>query len=68
MGEKNKTIIHCCIDKDIYDMLIKHCEETGQTKTTAIKRAISEYCRLDKISNITRSGKIIKFADKENNK
>lgn len=40
----NKMIIHCCIEKDVYEMLIKHCDATGQTKTTAIKRAIREYC------------------------
>lgn len=44
MGD-SKTIIHCCVEKDIYDMLIRHCEATGQTKTTAIKRAIKEYCK-----------------------
>lgn len=40
----SKEIIHCCIGKDAYEMLMRHCEETGQTKTTAIKRAIREYC------------------------
>lgn len=45
MAEKSKTIIHCCIEKDIYDMLIRHCNETGQTKTTAVKRAIKAYCK-----------------------
>lgn len=41
----SKTIIHCCIEKEIYDMLMKHCNETGQTKTTAVKRAIKAYCK-----------------------
>lgn len=40
-----KTIIHCCVEKDVYDMLMRHCEETGQTKTMAIKRAIRAYCQ-----------------------
>lgn len=40
----DKTIIHCCVEKETYDMLIRHCEATGQTKTTAIKRAIKAYC------------------------
>ena len=40
----DKAIIHCCIDRRIYEMLTRHCEETGQTKTTAIKRAIKAYC------------------------
>lgn len=45
MAENNKTIIHCCVEKEIYDMLIEHCNITGQTKTTAIKRAINNYCK-----------------------
>lgn len=43
MGDA-KTIIHCCVDRGTYEMLMKHCEATGQTKTTAIKRAIKAYC------------------------
>jgi len=45
MADNSKTIIHCCVEKDVYDLLIKHCEATGQTKTTAIKRAIRAYCK-----------------------
>ena len=45
MADTSKTIIHCCVEKDIYDMLITHCNATGQTKTTAIKRAIKAYCQ-----------------------
>lgn len=45
MANSKKTIIHCCIEKDIYEMLMKHCNETGQTKTTAVKRAIKAYCQ-----------------------
>ena len=40
-----KSIIHCCVERDVYDMLSRHCEKTGQTKTTAVKRAIRAYCR-----------------------
>lgn len=39
-----KAIIHCCVERDVYEMLVRHCEDTGQTKTTAIKRAIRAYC------------------------
>lgn len=42
---KSKTIIHCCIEKEVYDLLIQHCNQTGQTKTTAVKRAIKAYCQ-----------------------
>lgn len=45
MADNSKTIIHCCVEKDVYDLLIKHCDATGQTKTTAIKRAIKAYCK-----------------------
>lgn len=39
-----KAIIHCCVDRDVYEMLERHCEQTGQTKTTAVKRALMAYC------------------------
>lgn len=39
-----KSIIHCCVDREVYEMLEKHCEKTGQTKTTAVKRALAAYC------------------------
>lgn len=39
-----KAIIHCCVDRDVYEMLERHCEKTGQTKTTAVKRALLSYC------------------------
>lgn len=41
---EEKAIIHCCVERDVYEMLSRHCERTGQTKTTAIKRAIRAYC------------------------
>lgn len=45
MAEKNKkAIIHCCIDRESYELLMEHCARTGQTKTTAVKRAIAAYC------------------------
>lgn len=39
-----KAIIHCCVERDVYELLSAHCERTGQTKTTAVKRAIKAYC------------------------
>ena len=55
---KEKTIIHCCIEKDVYDLLINHCNQTGQTKTTAVKRAIKTYCQptVDKETKSMESG------------
>ena len=45
MAKDNKAIIHCCVEKEVYDKLMAHCNATGQTKTTAVKRAINEYCK-----------------------
>lgn len=42
---RNKEIIHCCVEREVYDMLTAHCDRTGQTKTTAVKRAIKAYCQ-----------------------
>ena len=39
-----KSIIHCCVEREVYELLTAHCERTGQTKTTAVKRAIRAYC------------------------
>ena len=44
MADNRKAIIHCCIEKSVYDMLTEHCARTGQTKTMAIRRAILAYC------------------------
>ena len=59
MGKQSRTIIHCCIEKDVYDLLINHCNQTGQTKTTAVKRAIKAYCQpvVDKELKVTEGNK-----------
>lgn len=44
MPDTRKGIIHCCIDRETYQMLLDHCAKTGQTKTMAIKRALQAYC------------------------
>lgn len=44
MAAEKKAIIHCCVEREVYDMLMDHCEKTGQTKTMAIRRAIQHYC------------------------
>ena len=43
-GGKRKCIIHCCVGRDTYELLKAHCARTGQTKTTAVRRAIAAYC------------------------
>ncbi len=44
---KNGRTISCYIRNDIYEVLIRHCEITGQTKTIAIERAIEKMARED---------------------
>lgn len=46
MASKNgkKAIIHCCVERDVHELLMEHCARTGQTKTMAIRRAIQSYC------------------------
>ena len=39
---KNGHNVSCYIRHDIYDALLEHCQETGQTKTVAIERAIMQ--------------------------
>lgn len=41
--KKNGTYLNVCIDSDIYDKLEQVCESAGQTKTTAVERALSAY-------------------------
>lgn len=55
----SKTIIHCCIDKGTHDILIAHCERTGQTKTTAVKRAILAYCKANGIADEEQARRIL---------
>ena len=37
---KNGRYINVNIDMDVFDILEKHCIESGQTKTMAIERAL----------------------------
>lgn len=45
---KNGHNVSCYIRHDIYDALLEHCQETGQTKTVAIERAIAQMVKKDK--------------------
>lgn len=38
---------------DVNEMLLKHCEITGQSKTVAVERAIRAYCNDGDESNDT---------------
>lgn len=41
--KKNGTYINVCIETPIYERLVKLCEEVGQSKTTAVERALLAY-------------------------
>lgn len=57
MAENKKAIIHCCIEREVHDLLMEHCRRTGQTKTTAIKRAIASYCEANGVKVPAPAGK-----------
>lgn len=40
--KKESVALNIRLDKDVNDTLVKYCEETGQTKTTAIERMLNE--------------------------
>lgn len=42
--KKQGTFVSAFIKKDAYEMLLEHCEVTGQSKTKALERAIESYC------------------------
>lgn len=51
---KKGRYVNVNIDMDVYDLLEKHCIESGQTKTVAIERAIRA-CYGDKTNDINKS-------------
>ncbi len=64
-SKKNGTYLNVCIETSIYERLEKLCEDAGQTKTTAVERALLLYLddyddkqkklkELDSASNKTR--------------
>ena len=41
--KKNGTYLNVCIDTPIYERLEYFCDDAGQTKTTAVERALKQY-------------------------
>ena len=41
--KKNGTYINVCIETSIYERLVELCEDAGQSKTTAVERALVAY-------------------------
>lgn len=44
-AKKNGTYLNVCIESSIYEKLVKVCEAAGQTKTTAVERALVAYLK-----------------------
>ncbi len=43
--KKNGTYLNVCIETSIYNKLVEVCAAAGQTKTTAVERALSAYLK-----------------------
>ena len=41
--KKNGTYLNVCIETPVYERLVGLCNDAGQTKTTAVERALSLY-------------------------
>ena len=41
--KKNGTYLNVCIEAGIYDKLAVFCGKSGQSKTTAVERALKDY-------------------------
>lgn len=41
--KKNGTYINICIDNSVYERMVKYCEESGNSKTAAVERALTAY-------------------------
>ncbi len=41
--KKNGTYINVCIENTIYERLVELCKDAGQSKTTAVERALTAY-------------------------
>ena len=59
--KKEGTFVSAFIKKDAYEILLEHCELTGQSKTKALERAIESYCgkkfdiELEDADNVSKS-------------
>lgn len=42
-AKKNGTYLNVCIENSIYKQLTEICEDTGQTETTVVERALNSY-------------------------
>ena len=41
--KKDGTYLNVCIETAIYERLVEFCEESGQSKTGAVERALTAY-------------------------
>lgn len=43
-NKKDSVSINTCVGEELFNMLEMFCAITGQSKTTAVERAIEAYC------------------------
>ena len=44
-AKKDGKFLNIKVKSDIYDILTKYCDESGQSKTVAVERAIDMYVK-----------------------
>ena len=58
-ARKDGQYLNCRIAQPEYDGLVKLCDETGLTKTTATEKALKQYVELYHGYSVDESGKLI---------
>ena len=58
-AKKDGQYLNCRIAQPEYDGLVKLCDETGLTKTTATEKALKQYVELYHGYNVDEEGKLI---------
>lgn len=61
-AKKNGTYLNVCIESQIYERLERMCEAAGQSKTTAVERALTRSDIMQGIENLRRSFPILSSA------
>lgn len=59
--KKNGTYLNVCIETPIYDRLVSFCEDSGQSKTGAVERALVAY-----LNDYDEKQRMLKELTKEN--
>ena len=59
--KKDGTYLNVCIETPIYKRLVEFCAEAGQSKTTAVERALLVY--LDNFDDTQKKLRMLKSED-----